>query len=115
MALYSRTRGWVSRPTFRPLDTGPDPYDVGSAHYAERHRETSTALPGGLVRIDIGAPVPRLPSEPQPVSSRVARVVPDSAPSGPEGASDAPPPEAPKEPRKVPREPREKRAITREP
>jgi hypothetical protein len=56
MALYSRTRGWVSRPR-RPGDVGPNPYSPESAHYAERHRETETALPGGMVRVDIGEPL----------------------------------------------------------
>lgn len=62
MAHYSRLRGWVSRPS-RPVDTGPNPYDPGSSRFAERHRETATALPGGMVRIDVGEPVKPLPSE----------------------------------------------------
>lgn len=64
MALYSRSRGWVSRHK-RPIDTGPNPYDPGSVRFAERHAETETPLQGGLVRVDVGAPVPRLPQEPK--------------------------------------------------
>lgn len=33
-------------------------------------REWRTEMPGGMVRIDMGAPVPRLPGEPQPVAQR---------------------------------------------
>lgn len=62
MAHYSRLRGWVSRPS-RPVDTGPSPYDPESSRFAERHRETETALPGGLVRIDVGEPIKPLAAE----------------------------------------------------
>lgn len=40
-----------------PRPTGPDPYQPGSDGYAERHQETVTQLPGGLVRIDLGEPI----------------------------------------------------------
>lgn len=35
----------------------PNPYSAGSPHYASRHRETTTELPNGLVRVDVGEPV----------------------------------------------------------
>jgi hypothetical protein len=62
MAHYSRERGWVSRPR-RPCDTGPNPYDPSSNRFKERNRQTETELPGGLVRVDVGEPVRRLPGE----------------------------------------------------
>lgn len=113
MSLYSRTRGWVVRPA-RPRVDLPDLYEPGTPHFEERHRETSTPLPSGTVRIDIGAPIRRLASEPQPVTRRVVKVAADGTPTGPEGAAEAPS-EARTVPRKAPRDPREKRAITREP
>jgi hypothetical protein len=86
MALYSRSRGWVSRPQ-RPIDTGPNPYDPASRHYAERHRQSETAMAGGMVRVDVGEPVPRLAGEPAPKVSRAPAPValdPEPEPSAPE-------------------------------
>ncbi len=42
----------------------PDPYSPSSPAYAERHRETFTALPGGMVRVDLGEPVHEKPRQP---------------------------------------------------
>lgn len=103
MAHYSRTRGWVSRPS-RAADTGPNPYDTGSPRFAERHRETETALAGGILRIDVGEPVQPLPSEglrPKaakvgPVPSSADTLAPDPLPA-PE-----PSPAPPKRPRREP-------------
>jgi hypothetical protein len=59
MPLFStRTGTWASRGR-RPLDTGPNPYDEGSKHHAERHRVTEIKFPGGLTRIDLGEPIRR--------------------------------------------------------
>jgi hypothetical protein len=42
----------------KPLRSNPpDPYAPTSPHFAERHRETITALPGGMVRVDVGKPI----------------------------------------------------------
>lgn len=90
MAHYSRLRGWVSRPT-RPGDTGPNPYDSGSNRFAERHRETETALPGGLVRVDMGEPIKRLPSE--RLQTRVAKVEPVAVSTDMQAPKLSPPPE----------------------
>lgn len=49
-------------------------------------RKWHVELPGGLVRIDYGAPIPRHPSETQPVP--VAR--PLEAPAGPASVAPAP-------------------------
>lgn len=58
MARYSvRTGRWYRRQ--RPHAAPPLPRGD--------HRQWRTELPGGLIRIDIGEPVNRLPSEPQPV------------------------------------------------
>ncbi|VWX46630.1 hypothetical protein NOVOSPHI9U_10170 [Novosphingobium sp. 9U] len=70
MAHYSPSRGWVSRPR-RPIDTGPNPYDPASGHFAERHQQSETTLPDGLVRVDMGTPILRLPAEPAPVLRRL--------------------------------------------
>jgi hypothetical protein len=45
----------------------PDPYSRDAPGYRERVRETVTEIGQGLTRIDIGQPLQRLPSEPQPV------------------------------------------------
>lgn len=92
MAHYSRSRGWISRPS-RPVDTGPNPYDPDSSRFAERHRETETALPGGLVRIDVGEPIKPLPSE--GLQQRAAKVEEPPAPLD-TLAADLPPPARPR-------------------
>lgn len=110
MGLYSRSRGWVSRDK-RPVDVGPDPYDPGSSQFRERNRETSTTLTGGLVRIDVGAPVPRLPGETQAVRLVNKGIAPSARPATPAPAEAA----TTALPASPPREPREQRAITRDP
>ncbi len=103
MTFYSiRPRAWAGQPS-RPVDAGPNPYDPGSRRFAERHRETETALPGGLVRVDLGEPVKRLPCE--GLLLKTAKVEPSPAPPGP--ASDPMPtsrprPIAPPRPRRDP-------------
>lgn len=42
----------------QPAKAGPNPYSLGSQDFAERHRVTETPLPGGLVRVDLGEPIP---------------------------------------------------------
>lgn len=73
-------------------------------------REWRTELPGGLTRTDYGAPIPRLPCEPQPVSvgrpSEEPRATPQPAP--------AVAPDATPSPAAIARR-RNHRAITREP
>lgn len=39
-----------------PKASHVDPYSPNSANYAERHREQVVEFPGGLVRVDYGAP-----------------------------------------------------------
>jgi len=80
MNHYSRSRRWASRST-RPVANGPDPYDPGSSRFAERHRKTETELPGGLVRVDVGEPVSRLPSE--GLRSKAVEAEPIPAPADP--------------------------------
>lgn len=45
-----------------------DLYAPGTPDFARRTRETHTELAPGTVRIDLGAPLPRLAHEPQPVT-----------------------------------------------
>jgi hypothetical protein len=80
----------------------PDPYGPASAGFAERHRETQTQLPNGLVRVDLGEPAhPAMKDRP---SRRPAPAAPRAAP---EPAPPIPLSEHPPEPRK------DHRAITR--
>lgn len=107
MAHYSCERGWISRPS-RPVDTGPNPYDPSSTRFAERHRQTETELPGGLVRVDVGEPIKRLPSEgvrSTPVAAAPATVetaAPDAAPATEPAPPSAPRPVTPPRSRKEP-------------
>lgn len=61
---------------------GPDLYAPGTPDYRRRNRETSALVGSGLLRIDLGDPLPRLPCEPQPVTT--------SAPEDPEPAPPEP-------------------------
>ncbi len=45
-----------------------DLYAPGTPDYRRRNRETSAVVGSGLLRIDLGDPLPRLPCEPQPVT-----------------------------------------------
>jgi hypothetical protein len=83
--------------------------NVPAPEHVRDDRKWHTELPGGLVRTDYGAPIPRHPSESQPVL--VAR--PSEAAAEPLPAAPAPAPaSAPAVSRK---DHREHRAITREP
>lgn len=54
MAHFSSRLGrWVSRD--RRIVVRPDPYDPSSPDYAARNREHVTPMPGGMVRVDMGA------------------------------------------------------------
>ncbi len=56
MARYStRERRWYG--TREKRAALPNPYSAGSPHYVLRHRETTTELPNGLLRVDVGEPV----------------------------------------------------------
>lgn len=69
-------------------------------------RQWHTEMPGGLLRVDFGSPVPRLPSEPQPVHMKGTLKVPQAAPAArpvEPPVCDAPAPQ------------RDHRAITRQP
>lgn len=50
-----RSRSIIAKPPAKP---GPDLNSPGSRDYAERHRVTETPIFGGMVRIDIGEPIP---------------------------------------------------------
>ena len=63
---------------------GPDLYAPGTPDYRRRNRETSALVGSGLLRIDLGDPLPRLPCIPQPVTA--------SAPEDPEPAPPEPMP-----------------------
>lgn len=66
--FYSiRPRAWPGR-RIKPNHSAPDAYAPGSVDYAERHRQTSTLMPSGLTRIDLGEPVKRVAGHPQPVT-----------------------------------------------
>jgi len=73
-------------------------------------RQWRTEMPGGITRIDFGAPVPRLPCEPQPVHVSGSLKAPAAAPKA---APAEPPASTPQSSRDGPSKPQ--RAITREP
>jgi hypothetical protein len=58
-----------------------DPYEPNSPGYAERHRKTRTVIDGGMVRVDMGEPIRRLPSEAQPVPCKTPKAALASAPT----------------------------------
>jgi len=66
---------------------GKRPSNVTVPEGTRDDRRWHTELPGGMLREDIGAPVPRLPGEPQPVSAgdtNTARSIPQAPPLEPE-------------------------------
>src|SRR5438045_9513641 len=73
MALFSsRTGTWSGR---RSRVNVPLPETVRD------DRQWHTEMPGGITRIDYGAPVPRLPCEPQPVCKHTPKAVLAEAPA----------------------------------
>lgn len=89
MARYSVSEGRWYGVRFERA-SGPDPYGPDAPDYHERHSETSTVLRSGIVQVDIGAPVVRLPSE------GVRQL---------EKAAPPPPPQVPPEPFMPPEDP----------
>jgi len=81
-----RVRNAILRP-YAPAPT--DPYVTGPG-YAERHRETTTLLPSGILRIDLGGPV----------DGSVAKRKPNPKPRPTPPPLPAVPPALPPEPRK---------------
>lgn len=105
--LHSRQRP-RARQSNANLSSREDPYAPNSAAYAERHASQVTELPGGLVRIDIGEPVKRLPCERQAVrrdAPKALPLAPVEAPPAPPAAPTAAPPVSRKEHRAITREP----------
>lgn len=91
MRYSARERRWYGkRAVARSLPA--DGYAPGSPGYAVRHRETQTVLGNGLVRVDLGEPVPRLPGEAPavPVSTPTAAPSPAPPPAEPEPAPPVP-------------------------
>jgi hypothetical protein len=58
-----------------------DPHEPNSPGYVERHRETRTVIDGGMVRVDMGEPIRRLPSEAQPLPCKAPKAAIAPAPS----------------------------------
>lgn len=81
---------WFGASGGKGKGSGPDPYGPDAPGYHERNRETSTVLRNGIVQVDIGAPVVRLPGE------GVRQL---------EKAAPPPPPQVPPEPFMPPEEP----------
>jgi hypothetical protein len=110
--LHSRQRPPRGRKPSANVSSREDPFRPESIAYTERHAPHVTELAGGLVRVDIGEPVKRLPSEPQAVPVGAPNAPPPVFPGAPSvapAAATAAPAEAPKVTRK------EHRPITREP
>lgn len=89
-SVQPRGRSALLRPA---RAAGPDPYSPTSPDYAERHRQTQWSDVGGIVRIDIGEPVKRLPGEGPQTTLSAPAIAPAPNPAGPapEPAPDAPP------------------------
>jgi hypothetical protein len=71
MAFFSiggRARNGITRTA---KSASPDPYVPGSPAYQSRNRQTETILPNGMIRVDMGEPIKRLPSEALPSTSRL--------------------------------------------
>lgn len=81
---------WFGTSAGKVQGSCPDPYGPDAPGYRERNRETSTLLRSGIVQVDIGAPVVRLPGE----GKRQL-----------EKAAPPPPPQVPPEPFMAPEEP----------
>lgn len=97
MRYSVRTGRWSGKPQ-RPA--GPDPHTPGSPGYAERHRETVTTLPGGIVRVDMGEPIgppppakprrsPTAPVTAEPGAPSAPATVPQGQPKAVNSASEA--------------------------
>jgi hypothetical protein len=87
-----------------------DPYSPASPDYAERHRETVTVMPDGLVRVDMGEPVHGKPKKADLAKvPKAPAVAPEPAAEAPSATPATPLPVNPKVSR------REHRAITRNP
>lgn len=72
-------KGWPKRSPQAKVTT-PDPYSPTSPGYAERNQQVATEELNGTVRVDVGAPLPRPPYEPQPVPLPSTPVAPAAAP-----------------------------------
>ncbi|MFC0590268.1 hypothetical protein ACFFF7_12660 [Novosphingobium aquiterrae] len=83
-----KPRGWPKRGT-KDKPVLPDPYSPTSPGYAERNRQVITEELNGTVRVDMGAPLHRLPCEPQPIvlpsTPAAPAAAPEAAPQEPEG------------------------------
>lgn len=96
MGRYSVSEGrWYGGRSFgafgsKEKEPAPDPYGPDAPGYHERNRETSTVLRSGIVQVDTGAPVVRLPGE------GVRQL---------EKAAPPPPPQVPPEPFMPPEDP----------
>lgn len=77
-----KPRGWPGKRL--RVDHGPavDPYGPKTPDYAQRHRQTETELAPGMLRIDLGQPIPRQSHEPQPIT-REGPAVPEEEPEEP--------------------------------
>jgi hypothetical protein len=78
-SLRSRPRSIIKQPARRT--PAPDPYAPGSDGYAERHTTHVTDMGNGLVRVDLGEPLKRLPCETQPILKHIPKPVPATAPA----------------------------------
>jgi len=104
-AVSPRVRNAILKTRSAPSE---DAHSPTSKDYAERHVSYETQLPNGIVRIDMGEPMDRLPNETQSVPKGKPRAAPVAAPAVPVAA----PSVAPAEPAGTPKH---HRAITRNP
>jgi hypothetical protein len=102
----------LTRRSPRSAPIRPNPFDPSSPGFAERSATHVTDLGNGMVRVDVGAPPARLPSETQPIREHKREAVHRAAPA----RSPAPAPAPAKAPSEAGADrQRNHRAITREP
>lgn len=70
---------------------GVDLYAPGTPEFRKRTRETRTEIAPGMIRVDLGEPIPRQTHEPRPVTVE-APEEPEAAPTAPNQPPPAPAP-----------------------
>lgn len=67
-------RVWKGERLRREDGGAVDPYRPSAPDHAQRNRLTETEIAPGMIRIDLGEPVPRQSQEPQPMTREVPTV-----------------------------------------
>jgi hypothetical protein len=87
-SVNPRTRNAILKTRSAPV---ADAHSPSSKDYAERHIAYETQLPNGIVRVDMGEPMSRLPNETQSVPKGKPRTAPIVVAAAPVAAPSVPP------------------------